>query len=489
MRYAVRNILRLKTRSMLTFAIAFSILFLAMFGILIFRLCEDNRSRFYGPLDGSVHVTNQELEPYLTYEAAEAFYQDAEVITGISAVKEYVGILSEIPYVGYGSFTRNRYSGESVPAGEQAKYIKGYQIVGVTSMEILEEVYAGDLTITEGTMITETDHEKNHNKIVISKELADQNGLSLGDTVTLDMVSLYAAERDMIGFEKSREEDAYVYIVGGIYQHRVDNFAGVSEPWLLNANHVYVPLSTLVEIAGSERIEGMYHSGISSISDLFEENPCVVPDSLYFRLSKGTDVETLCREINEVGFTEPIRLTEYVSDSASSPSARLSEIISIVLVGIVGVGFAVFMLSVLFHMKARHRELAVLVALGKKRSAVTASFFTEVLILVFFAFLFSAGILTAVVSLCAVPITKYLYSAELSAQFRNESADFFLFEVSPNDFVTENLEQFGFLFREYVIPALIFAMIAGLLIVAALYLFVGEYVRRINALSGVGGKE
>ena len=34
MRYAIRNILRLKGRSFLTFAIAFAILFLTMFGVL-----------------------------------------------------------------------------------------------------------------------------------------------------------------------------------------------------------------------------------------------------------------------------------------------------------------------------------------------------------------------------------------------------------------------------------------------------------------------
>ena len=81
MRYALRNILRLKTRSFLTFAIAFAILFLSMFGILTVRLCEDNRERFFGPLDGSVHVTNESYEPFFTYESAEYLNQNAESIT------------------------------------------------------------------------------------------------------------------------------------------------------------------------------------------------------------------------------------------------------------------------------------------------------------------------------------------------------------------------------------------------------------------------
>ncbi len=52
MQYAIRNLIRLKGRSFLTFILAFLILFLSMFGILMVRLCEDSRKNFWGPLDG-----------------------------------------------------------------------------------------------------------------------------------------------------------------------------------------------------------------------------------------------------------------------------------------------------------------------------------------------------------------------------------------------------------------------------------------------------
>ena len=51
------------------------------------------------------------------------------------------------------------------------------------------------------------------------------------------------------------------------------------------------------------------------------------------------------------------------------------------------------------------------------------------------------------------------------------------------------MEDFGFLFGEYAVPSFLFALAAGALIMAVLYFFIGAYVRRINALSGVGGKE
>ena len=199
MRHALRNIRRLKMRSLLTF----SILMMSMWGYFIRTLCEENRMRFYGPLDGSVFVTDEDMQPYLTYEAAEILCGDADVISKISARREYVGVFSELAYVGKDLFTRDRYPGEPIPIGKSATYIKGFQVVGVTAMDILNEVYSGDLTILEGTMITEENNEKHHNKIVISKELAEQNDLAIGDTVILDMVSLYRDEQEMIGYEKS----------------------------------------------------------------------------------------------------------------------------------------------------------------------------------------------------------------------------------------------------------------------------------------------
>ena len=133
--------------------------------------------------------------------------------------------------------------------------------------------------------------------------------------------------------------------------------------------------------------------------------------------------------------------------------------------------------------------LAVLVALGKKRSAVASSFSLELLLLTAAALLAAGGMFAGLVSLCAGPLMSYLYSAELSAKFRGESADLFLFGDPTGESAAVQMEDFGFLFEKYVVPSFLFALAAGALILAVLYFFIGAYVRRINALSGIGGKE
>ncbi len=497
MRYALRNLIRLKARSFLTFIIAFAILFLSMFGVMVVKVCEDNRARFYGVLDGSVHVTNENYEPYLTYEAAMTLCENSEIITAVSAVKEYIGILENCTYVGYGTFKRERYSGEDTDSDGKVNYVKGISVVGVTDMSILEEVYRGDLTMIDGTMIMESNNEAHHNKIVISEELAEQNGISLGDTMVLDMASLYRTEFDVRFYAENgtKEADKYVYIIGGIFEN-IDNTANVSAPWDANANRVYVPISTLSDIANSERIQTLYSYTTVEVGGktlprygALHENPTVVLDRLYFHLSNTHKMKNLEKEINTLGFYETILLTEYVSDSASSPSARLSETISIILLGIGCVGFVIFGLAILFNMKARHKELAVLVALGKNRRAVTRSFFIEISLLLMVAVLASGVILTMTTDALAVPITNYLYSAEISAKWSDISSDMILFGNGVENMITTQMADMGYLFHTYALPSFLWVLCITLFVMILIYFFVRIYISKINALSDLGGKE
>ena len=111
--YAIRNILRLKAKSVICLITFSMIFFLSVFGFFMRALCEDSRARFWGPLDGSVHVTNETLDPYLTYDAAATLANDADVITRVSAVKEYTGFFRDALYVGYGNYKRAQFSGEA----------------------------------------------------------------------------------------------------------------------------------------------------------------------------------------------------------------------------------------------------------------------------------------------------------------------------------------------------------------------------------------
>lgn len=487
MKHILRNITRLKARSFLTFSIMFAVMFLSMFGNFTVRLCEDNRTRFYGPLDGAYHVTDEEYQPFLTYRSAEMLGEDVPAIEKVSAVKEYACYLDGIEYVGDGSFTRDRVPGdaaqivpETLGQYTQVYYSKGFRLVCVTSMDIVSEVYSGKLTVTEGTPITEENNTSRHNKIVISEELAEKNGLSIGDTVSLYIYSPFI-EDESIDRGKHDEADCFVFIIGGIYRNSEDNSAGVSEPWSVNANSLYVPISVLDEISRNKYIKNLQNNGA--------EDPTLVPDALYFHLPGAITANRLEKEINGLGFLKKALLTESVSDAASSPSARLSQVISVVLICVIAVGMAVLLLAVLFNMKARHKELAVLAALGQNRHRISLSFFTEIVLLGTAALLVGGAAMVGVIRALAAPLTQYLYSAEISSRFTAENATQILFEDTMGGHVLEKTGEFGNLIASYFAPSFLLAMVQAIILFGILYLVVSAYIFRINALSGVGGKE
>ncbi|MBQ9748805.1 MAG: hypothetical protein IJV98_08475 [Clostridia bacterium] len=276
------------------------------------------------------------------------------------------------------------------------------------------------------------------------------------------------------------------YVIGGIYRHAVDNAAAVSEPWSLHANTVYIPISTVSEVAESEAIRELYGSqGGYAI----KSEPRVVPDALYFHLSDMRVAEALEEELNQLGFLKTVRLTEYVSDTASSPSVRLSQSLSYVLVGVIAVGFAILGLSVFFDMKTRHRELAMLIALGKRRSHVTGSFFAERVLLILLGGLLATALLATFVLLCAEPLLQYLYSAELSAQFYGETADMVLMSTPVGALISQSMARPSYLITAYLLPSVALVWVAVPVLSVILYTVVLLYARKIRPLCDVGGKE
>ncbi len=494
--YAIRNLFRLKGKSFLTFTIAFLILFLSMFGVFVVGICEDSRASFWGPLDGSIHVTDEALSPFLNYDVAELIGNSSEVLEKIAATAEYTVHLVDVSHIGMGEMQRSPGKME-LPLYERGTkkidYRKGFSLQAVSSMAILDEVFTEELIITEGSMITEEDNASRTKKIVISRTVAEQNGLRLGDTIKLDSLSLYLDDQNTnsqylgFGVEEGRYYEFVPYVIGGIYEHRTDNAVSAKTPVNINENKVFVPISSLVDLSKGELLQ-KYIDNYFNDSGMSVKTE-IVPSHLYFYMTDASKVEVLENELNEVGFLKNIKLTPYISDAASSPSARLSEIVRALLIGVIIFGFAVLVLSVIFHMKARHRELAVLSALGKKRGAVARSFFTEVSVLTILALFLGSGLLCVLVYFFAEPIGAYLVASEFSASIMPETADLFLIESGVQDTVTSKMGELSYLMKEYAMPSIVFSVLAGFVILLGIYIVVYGYVRNINALSGVGGKE
>ncbi len=452
-------------------------------------------------------MTDDKLSPYLTYDLAEMIESDSEIITKVAAITEYTAHMSTISkntghfmgitHIGTGTESvmrsMNKEELKFYPRGtKRIDYYKGFTICGISAMDITDEVFMSDLIMTEGRMITDEDTANRAKYAVISERVAEQNELSLGDMVYLDSLSLYLDDKEanLVSLKdetNGRYAEQVPYEIIGLYEHKTDNGSSVDEPYLIHDNKIYVPISSLADIAKGE-FSNIYldenHNDIGTSIEL-----SVIPSHLYFFLTDIGEAKTLEKALNDIGFSKTIKLIPYISDAVSSPSARLAEIISTLIVGVVIFGFAVLILAVIFHMRARHRELAVLSALGQKRNTVAGSFFAEVAILMGFALLTGSSILVFSVSFLAEPITNYLLASEGAASIVTETADTLFAEKEVSDVIIRNIGDETYLFTEYTIPSILFSMMAGVVILIGIYAVVYRYVKKINALSGVGGKE
>ena len=89
----------------------------------------------------------------------------------------------------------------------------------------------------------------------------------------------------------------------------------------------------------------------------------------------------------------------------------------------------------------------------------------------------------------AIPITNYLYSAEISAKWSDISSDMILFGNGVENMITTQMADMGYLFHTYALPSFLWVLCIILFVMILIYLFVRIYVSKINALSDVGGKE
>ena len=140
-------------------------------------------------------------------------------------------------------------------------------------------------------------------------------------------------------------------------------------------------------------------------------------------------------------------------------------------------------------MRERRSEFAVLIAMGKKRESVAFSYGLELGLLTVSALLFSAVAMTITVWLCAEPLSQYLYAAEEAALFQTESADRYLLGDWGDPFSVQSKVSVGALFREYMIPNVLFTGAVTAVLMLLLCGMISVYVKNVHPMYDAGGKE
>lgn len=484
MRYALRNIVRLPSRSIILFILSCVLLFSSMFGIFVISVCKESLSRTFGPLNGTAIVTDKEGYPFISYNVARDICASSSSIKGLWAEKSYEAILKDIKYTGEGDFKK-----QYAVYGEPEEKEEGFMLVACTDMSCCDEFFGGRAELVSGSLISDSDNENSYLKIVISDKLAELNGLSLGDDITLNMYSMFS-DFDTSVYYSSQPAFAdwfRTYTIGGIYKNISSSSYTASSAYLLDDNRVYIPISTITDYTENE-LSYNYYLISSPLSAKFD-NPVLIPDSTYLFLNDIGDIGKAEDAINKIGFAKDIKLTEFVSDASSSPAARLSKIMYIMIALTVVAGFSILALIILFYMNSRKREFAVLSALGKKRVKTALSFFAEISVIIMVSVIICALAFALCSYLTAEPISVYLNASESSVKTQNSDSDMYISSTLHEDEAVRKITDFSYLLSAFILPAFSSAVIVTLLLEIILFIFIYAYIKRIDILAAAGGKQ
>lgn len=240
-------------------------------------------------------------------------------------------------------------------------------IQGWTSLQQCSYFANGILKITQGEMFS----GGASGQAVISRELADLNGLSVGDHITLEI------NRDVTGIDFPAEKQECVFEISGIFdilkEQRIDQFTG---PRQMLQNWVFVDSRTLLPYLNEQlKSIGMEPNGYKKVTFSIED-PAEM-DAIIKGIQSNHALNWNCFKI---GFDN----TSY--QSAENALNGMNSSVRIMIAVIVLAGIAVLVLLLSIWAKFRVRETGVMLALGESRGKVLAQRITEIALVAVLAF-------------------------------------------------------------------------------------------------------
>ena len=504
MKYILRNLIRLRKNSILLFLFAVLVMILSSFGVFVAQLCKETEARSFGPLYGYYYVTNDDNEVFLGYSQLKKIREHSNVISDIQAERRLKCILKGASYIGEGRYvtTELKINYSTMKREEvTGEFVHGFMLIGTTSTEICEEFYSGTTVITEGSGISEYDNENGFLKVVVSDSFANQNGLSIGDLINVNIWSLIVGydyskySEDVLPLSGGIKADTIFvpFTIGGIYHTYKNNTISCAAPSEDANNALYIPISSMDDLLGmyddTENNRYCLNFIVQNLRLFNGYSPTAAMgmlDRAYIKISSNRYASALEERINAIGFYDNVKLTLFTSDSTGLPSSRIFRIVSSALFVIMAAGFVMLVLILIFSIISRKREFNCLVALGKSRARVALSYFGEVAVIILIALIISSMLFGLIVFIFGGTISESLNNADSTFLYINKRSADVLTPNVINAIRNERMLDFANLRDTYILPTFALTSVATASVLAAILIVVMLTIKRINVLRAMG---
>ncbi|MED1411162.1 MULTISPECIES: ABC transporter permease [Bacillus] len=282
--------------------------------------------------------------------AKSKYVKDYNYITNTFGISDGLKLVGALEEEGKGKAGMAGVRGGS-SSGTEIDMNASFMIEGVRKTALQESFKNGKSKIIDGKSITE--QMKDQNVALMEKRLAEQNNLKVGDKVKVQ--------------SGDKKETLEVEIIG-IYETNEQAMGQHAPPIMDPANKLYMPYSTMKKLETDEgmgSIQVVYFLKDPQDIDAFKKE--AKKSNIDFNYFKLDAHDSLYKQM--IGPIENI----------SSTSQMIIYIVSIA-------GAIILGLIIMLSIKARRKEMGILLSIGEKKWKLMAQFVVEVVCIAILAF-------------------------------------------------------------------------------------------------------
>lgn len=371
--------------------------------------------------DNAKILTRKKMRAIVSYEVDyNAYWQYADSLTDADEMdaayrntpridrNTAVSLTDDPRVVAFNYMTTNVAYGrdlEHVPLGNEENrggeddYVEPNLMIYANLFPDMLEIHEGTYTITDGRWYTQNEIDDAAPVAVITEELADQNGLRVGDTFFLQLGSPndFKSNKDAYTQAGITEDDIFTEVeIVGIYSTAEDvdpNAEGFRwmSPYESPKNRVQMPMTTMADMSVNA-----YNINVKVHPDWYDSNTVNDDEIREQAMSPGRVIYLLDDPLNVDAFVadNQSRLGEYTMLNANNetfkkmarPLDTMSFFANIVVWIVVVNAIVIISLVTALTLKTREYEIGVLLSIGVSKVKIVLQLFLELIIVAFIGF-------------------------------------------------------------------------------------------------------
>ena len=404
--------------------------------------------------DNAKILTRKKMRAIVTYEVDySAFWEYTDSLTDVDEIENAyrnqpridrdtaVALAQDKRVVAFNYMNTNTAYAkdiEHVPLGNEestsndSDYVRSNIMIYGNLFPDMLEIHEGTFTITEGRWYTQNEIDDAAPVVLITEELAEQNSLRLGDTLSIML-------GDPTDFNNNREaytsagvtEDTLMteMEIIGIYSTKEtvdpnsENFRWMS-PFESPKNRVQIPLTTLADMTENEseinqKVHPDWYGPDVDTPDVVREKT-LLPGRVIYLLDDPLNVDAFVADNqSRVGQYLMLNANNETFTKMARPLDTMSFFANIVVWIVVVNAVVIISLVTALTLKTREYEIGVLLSIGVSKIKIVLQLFLELIIVAFIGF----GLASVSGSLMAGSVGDMVLDFQTSSEAQYSDSD------------------------------------------------------------------